>query len=73
MEAPILSPQSVEDNLSQTVTFIPADKIDETFKSDSIGRSSNDHATYRSLISLLTDHTRPDQQASRLSHPLLLR
>lgn len=42
MEAPILSPQSVEDRLSPAVKFIPADKIDETFKSDSIGRL--DHA-----------------------------
>ncbi|KAK4497880.1 hypothetical protein PRZ48_010535 [Zasmidium cellare] len=36
MEAPILSPQSVEDSINQAVKFIPADKIDETFKSDSI-------------------------------------
>lgn len=37
MEAQILSPEMIQDTLRETVTFVPADKIDETFKSDSIG------------------------------------
>lgn len=43
MEAPIVSPDTIQDTVKQAaadVKSIPADQIDSTFKSDSIGTHS---------------------------------
>lgn len=52
MEAPVADTGSLTDHVEQAVEMVPADRIDSTFKSDSIGRLSSVPSWY------MANHTR---------------
>lgn len=51
MDIQALSPETIQDLVEETATPVPAEKIDETFKSDSIGKSVLEQGTI-----LVADH-----------------